>query len=173
MVQQFRLPDLGEGITEGEVVRWLVSEGDEVKVDQPFAEIETDKAIVEMPSPFAGTVLKRHVPEKAIVKVGQVLMTVGEKGEAVPEPTLPAAPATEGCPRPGAPAPMAAAGDVLATPRVRKLAQDLGVALAQVPGTGPQGRITEDDVRAAKERPVAAPAVMGRGFKSLRARQIP
>src|SRR4030067_2189308 len=85
MVQQFRFPDVGEGITEGEIVRWLVKEGDEVKADQVIAEIETDKAVVEMPSPYSGTVLKLHFREKDIVKVGQVLVTIGEKGEAVTE----------------------------------------------------------------------------------------
>ena len=80
MAKQFRFPDVGEGITEGEVVRWLVKEGEEIKADQPIAEVETDKAIVEMPSPYGGTVLKLHFKEKDIVKVGDVLITVGEKG---------------------------------------------------------------------------------------------
>ena len=82
MAKIFRFPDVGEGITEGEIVRWLVKEGDEVKADQPVAEIETDKAIVEMPSPYSGTVLKLHFHEKDIVKVGQVLITIGAKGES-------------------------------------------------------------------------------------------
>ena len=64
MAKQFKFPDVGEGITEGEVVRWLVKEGDDVKIDQGLAEIETDKAIVEMPSPYAGTILKLHFKEK-------------------------------------------------------------------------------------------------------------
>jgi len=157
MAKQFRFPDVGEGITEGEIVRWLVKEGDEVKADQPLAEIETDKAIVEMPSPFAGTVLKVHFKDKDIVKVGQVLVTIGEKGEAVPE----AVAATEAAVRPGraeagrGPAAPAAvqAGAVQATPKVRKLAQELGVDLAAVQSTGPGGRTTEDDVRLAKEKP--------------------
>jgi len=85
MARQFRFPDVGEGITEGEIVRWLVKEGDEVKEDQTLAEIETDKAVVEMPSPYRGTILKIHVREKDIVKVGEVLVTIGERGESVVE----------------------------------------------------------------------------------------
>jgi pyruvate dehydrogenase E2 component (dihydrolipoamide acetyltransferase) len=160
MAKQFRFPDVGEGITEGEIVRWLVKEGDEIKADQAIAEIETDKAIVEIPSPYAGTVLKLHFKEKDIVKVGAVLITVGEKGEAVSE----AAPAPTVQPAEMAVAAAAArpagaeAGEPLATPKIRKLAQELGVSLQSVQGTGPQGRITEDDVRAAKERPAQAPA---------------
>jgi len=156
MAKQFRFPDVGEGITEGEIVRWLVAEGDEVKADQALAEIETDKAVVEMPSPYAGTVLRLHHKEKDLVKVGEVLVTIGEKGEAVPE-AGPAQP-VHGVARPGAPAAQAAtaavpSGPVLATPAVRKLAHDLGIDLAVVAGTGSGGRVTEEDVRAAGEKP--------------------
>jgi pyruvate dehydrogenase E2 component (dihydrolipoamide acetyltransferase) len=154
MVQQFRFPDVGEGITEGEIVRWLVKEGDEVKADEALAEIETDKAVVEMPSPYAGTVLKLHFKEKDLIKVGQVLVTIGEKGEAVPE----AAPSPAGMPaaRPVAPVQAAAPGrtsEVLATPKVRALAKELGIDINAVPGTGPAGRITEEDVRSTKDKP--------------------
>ena len=154
MAKEFRFPDVGEGITEGEVVRWLVKEGDEIKADETLAEIETDKAVVEMPSPYSGTVLKLHFKEKDLIKVGEVLVTIGEKGEAVPE----AAPAPAGVPaaRPAAPVQAAApgrTGEVLATPKVRALAKELGIAINAVPGTGPAGRITEEDVRSAKEKP--------------------
>ncbi|HVP90648.1 MAG TPA: dihydrolipoamide acetyltransferase family protein [Terriglobales bacterium] len=153
MAKQFRFPDVGEGISEGEVVRWLVKEGDEVKTDQPLVEVETDKAVVELPSPFAGTVLRLHCKEGDLVKVGQVLVTVGAPGEAVPEP----GPAEAAAPPAGAGAPVAAdaaipppPGGILATPAVRMLARELGVDLAAVAGTGPGGRITEADVAAAK-----------------------
>jgi pyruvate dehydrogenase E2 component (dihydrolipoamide acetyltransferase) len=154
MAKEFRFPDVGEGITEGEVVRWLVKEGDEIKADETLAEIETDKAVVEMPSPYAGTVLKLHFKEKDLIKVGEVLVTIGEKGEAVPE----AAPAPAGMPavRPAAPVRAAApgrTGEVLATPKVRALAKELGLDINAVPGTGPAGRITEEDVRSTKDKP--------------------
>ena len=154
MAKEFRFPDVGEGITEGEVVRWLVKEGDEIKADETLAEIETDKAVVEMPSPYAGTVLKLHFKEKDLIKVGQVLVTIGEKGEAVPE----AAPVPAGmtAARPAAPVQAAAPGrtsEVLATPKVRVLAKELSIDINAVPGTGPGGRVTEEDVRSAKDKP--------------------
>ena len=160
MAKEFRFPDVGEGITEGEIVRWLVKEGDEVQADQALAEIETDKAIVEMPSPYAGTVLKLHFKEKDLVKVGQPLVTIGAKGEILaagtpgPQPAgRPAAPPSAAGAAP-APAPLPAQpGEVLATPGVRALAKGLGVDIAAVRGTGPGGRITEDDVRAFQAAP--------------------
>jgi len=165
MAKEFRFPDVGEGITEGEIVRWLVKEGDPVAIDQTLAEIETDKAVVEMPSPYAGTILKLHFKDKDLVKVGQALVTIGEKGEALadaggppgPQPAgKPAAP--EARPSPATPAP-ARTGEVLATPKVRALAKELGLDIAAVPGTGPGGRVSEDDVRAfqavpAEKKPV-------------------
>ncbi len=162
MARQFRFPDIGEGITEGEIVRWLVAEGDEVRADQPLAEIETDKAVVEMPSPFAGTILKLHHREKDIIKVGDVLVTVGAKGEspdaveAAPA-AAPSGPAGAAL-RPGPAAPSA----VRATPKVRKMAADLGLDLSRLSGSGPQGRITEDDLhrRQVESGPPAAPPVL-------------
>jgi pyruvate dehydrogenase E2 component (dihydrolipoamide acetyltransferase) len=155
MAKQFKFPDVGEGITEGEIVRWLVKEGDKVKEDQTLAEVETDKAIVEVPSPYSGTVLKIHHKEKDIVKVGEVLLSIGEKGES-PEEVEPEEKAEAGPAQPPS-----VVGDIkesreeirdiLATPKVRKLALELGVDLKSVKGTGPQGRITEEDVRNAKK----------------------
>jgi pyruvate dehydrogenase E2 component (dihydrolipoamide acetyltransferase) len=159
MAKEFRFPDVGEGITEGEVVRWLVKEGDEVAVDQTLAEIETDKAVVEMPSPYAGTVLKLHFKEKDLIKVGQPLVTIGEKGEvpaeAAPSPQArPAAPAPDRpAATPGAAAAQGRPGEVLATPKVRALAKELGVEIGTVRGTGPGGRVTEDDVRSFRPAP--------------------
>jgi pyruvate dehydrogenase E2 component (dihydrolipoamide acetyltransferase) len=163
MAKEFLFPDVGEGITEGEIVRWLVKEGDEVKADQALAEIETDKAVVEMPSPYAGTVLKLHFKEKDLVKVGQALVTIGEKGESLaagpPEPqpavrlAAPAAPAGIAVAAPGAAPRPARPGEVLATPKVRALAKELGVDIGAVRGTGPGGRVTEDDIRAFRPAP--------------------
>jgi pyruvate dehydrogenase E2 component (dihydrolipoyllysine-residue acetyltransferase) len=163
MAREFKFPDVGEGITEGEIVRWLVKEGDAVKADQVIAEIETDKAVVEMPSPYSGTVLKLHFKEKDIVKVGQVLITIGETGEAVSG--KPAGEAPQEKPSAG-PSVVGVVTDskeeireILAAPKVRKLALDLGVDLKTVKGTGPEARITEEDVKAAKEAAAAPPAL--------------
>jgi pyruvate dehydrogenase E2 component (dihydrolipoamide acetyltransferase) len=156
MAKQFKFPDVGEGITEGEIVRWLVKEGDEVKEDQPLAEVETDKAVVEMPSPYAGTILKIHAGVKDIIKVGHVLVTIGEKGEAVVKAAVEMKPDEEAAPATG-PSVVGVVTDskeeireVLATPKVRKLALELGIDIKAVKGTRPQGRISEDDVKAAK-----------------------
>jgi len=156
MAKAFRFPDVGEGITEGEIVRWLVKEGDEIREDQTLAEIETDKAIVEMPSPYKGFVLKVHAQERDIVKVGQILVTIGEKGEPVGEEPAPAGAEKPSAPTIGpsvvgvVPESRAEIREVLAAPKVRRLAVELGVDIKRIQGTGPQGRITEEDVRAAK-----------------------
>jgi pyruvate dehydrogenase E2 component (dihydrolipoamide acetyltransferase) len=149
MSRTFRFPDIGEGLSEGEVVRWLVKEGDEVKVDQPLAEVETDKAVVEMPSPVAGTILRLAAKEKEIIKVGGILAIIGKPGEPVEAADeaggkIPAVPPSS--PRRAEPGPAPVLpGGISATPKVRKLAQDLGVDLAKLAGTGPQGRIVAAD----------------------------
>jgi pyruvate dehydrogenase E2 component (dihydrolipoamide acetyltransferase) len=134
MAFEFKLPDLGEGLTEGEIARWLVQEGQDVAEDDPLVEIQTDKTTVEIPSPAAGKVARIMVGEGEVVPVGTVLVVIGEDGAAPsPQPTqTPEEPSR-----------------VRATPLVRKVAQELDVDLGQVEGTGPQGRITEEDVRRA------------------------
>ena len=169
MVTEFKLPDLGEGITEGEVRKWLVKEGDTVKRDQSLAELETDKAVVEMPSPAEGKILKIHHPEGGVVKVGEVLVTIGAEGEPVAEPDvrrpsvsvvgeLPEAPEVTTTLQP----PQAASEttEILALPAIRHLAESLSVDLSKVKGTGPNGRITEDDVRRQKEAPPERPRIV-------------
>jgi pyruvate dehydrogenase E2 component (dihydrolipoamide acetyltransferase) len=160
---QFRFPDVGEGITEGTVKKWVVAEGDVVEEDQVLAEVETDKAVVEMPAPAGGTILRIYFKEDEVVKVGQVLVVIGEPGEDIPEPTeeVPPAPAVP----PAVPTPSAVqapaglpAGKVLATPKVRRLAKDKGVDLKTIVGTGSGGRITEDDVLGVAAPVAAAPA---------------
>jgi pyruvate dehydrogenase E2 component (dihydrolipoamide acetyltransferase) len=145
---EFRLPDLGEGLTEGEVARWHVTEGQEIAEDDPLVDVQTDKATVEIPSPHAGTVLRIVVAEGEVAPVGAVLVVIGEPGES--------APATAAADSPKAasaqPSPVishSAGGRVAATPLVRKIAAELGIDLAAVEGSGPGGRVTEDDVRAA------------------------
>jgi pyruvate/2-oxoglutarate dehydrogenase complex dihydrolipoamide acyltransferase (E2) component len=140
---EFKLPDLGEGLTEGEIARWLVQEGQEIAEDEPLVEIQTDKTTVEIPSPAAGKVARIMVAEGEVVPVGTVLVVIGEDGAA---PAV----AEERAERPTPVAtPKEPAQRVRATPLIRKVAQELGVDLVQVEGTGPQGRITEEDVRAA------------------------
>ncbi|MBA3364595.1 MAG: 2-oxo acid dehydrogenase subunit E2 [Actinobacteria bacterium] len=147
MAYQFKLPDLGEGLTEGEVARWLVCEGQEIAEDDPLVEIQTDKTTVEIPSPAAGKVARILVEEGQVVAVGTVLVVIGGDGTAPPvEEAVGEEPAR--APAPVRPAP-SAGGRVRATPLVRRIAQELGVALEEMAGTGPQGQITEDDVRAA------------------------
>jgi pyruvate dehydrogenase E2 component (dihydrolipoamide acetyltransferase) len=148
MALEFKFPDVGEGITEGEIVLWLVEEGEKVKQDQPLVQVETDKALVEIPSPRPGVVLKIMFHEGDIIKVGETLVVIGHEGEKFEEKEEKkeyvgivghieetAAPKTR--PRPQA----------LAVPAVRKLAKDLGVDIATVKGTGDGGRITEENVR--------------------------
>src|SRR5712691_5391194 len=142
MAYEFKLPDLGEGLTEGEIARWLVEEGQEIAEDDPLVEIATDKTTVEIPSPAAGVVTQILVAEGEIVPVGTVLVVIGGNG-AVPKPQA----------VPGTAARSQAPDKVRATPLVRRLAEELGVDLATVTGTGPQGRITESDVRGGDAKP--------------------
>jgi len=169
MAYEFKFPDIGEGLTEGEIVRWLVKEGDEVKEGQPLVEVETDKALAEIPSPKTGVILKILAREKEIVKVGQVIVIFGEKGEslAAPSPKPKSvgvvgeleeapeeAPVIEAKVEPVKPA--FVSEHALATPPVRSLAKELGVDINQVKGSGPEGRVLEKDVRQfaeSKEKP--------------------
>src|SRR5881397_3270993 len=152
MAYTFKLPDLGEGLTEGEIARWLVSEGQEIEEDHPLVEIQTDKTTVEIPSPAAGTVLRILVGEGQVAPVGAVLVVIGDEGEqllrsvdTVPSELSVTDPVVAVVP----PEPLAA---VRATPLVRRIAQELGVDLASVPGTGPGGRADEE----ARDHPVAS-----------------
>ena len=162
MSRQFTLPDLGEGLTEAEIIAVLVREGDVIKEDVPLLEVETDKAQVEIPSPIGGRVEKVHVQPGQTVKVGAVLVTFSDDGPATRSaPTAAAATAPRGAPaRPAAPTPppAPAAGPVAATPATRRVARELGVDLKTVRGSGPGGRVLDTDVRAAASGPRAAPA---------------
>jgi pyruvate/2-oxoglutarate dehydrogenase complex dihydrolipoamide acyltransferase (E2) component len=139
----FKLPDLGEGLTEGEVARWLVAEGDEIEEDAPLVEIQTDKTTVEIPSPAAGRVARILVAEGDVVPVGTVLVVIGDGPVASAQaPVMSTADMSRGAsPGPGR--------RVQATPLVRRIAQELGVDLEGLTPTGPGGRVTEDDVRSA------------------------
>ncbi len=171
MATEFKLPDLGEGVEAGDVVSVLIAEGDTVEVDQSVLELETDKALVEVPSSVAGTVTKIHVNAGDRVPVGSLLISV-EEGEQQaepeaeapapaqkkePEPTARAPEPTPPAPRP--PAPASNGDPIPAAPSTRRLARELGVDLTQVAGSGPGGRISQDDVKAAvRDRQTGGPA---------------
>ena len=148
MAYEFKLPDLGEGLTEAEIARWLVAEGDAVDEDQPLVEVQTDKTTVEIPSPRAGTVLKILVEEGDVAAVGAVLVVIGAEGEQLLRAVEDTRPATPTEPL-VAVVPTQPVDAVRATPAVRQLAKELGVELVGLRGTGPGGRIQEVDVRAA------------------------
>lgn len=166
MAYDVKLPDIGEGVAEGEIVRWLVKAGEAVKEDQPLVEVMTDKASVEIPAPRTGTIEAIHVEEGAMVPVGTVIISIAVAGDAAPAPAMAshghAAPASAPASSVGAPAASAESAKVEATPAVRALAKQMGIALETVKGTGPRGRITADDVHAAAATPAqpsATPAV--------------
>lgn len=176
----FRLPDVGEGIASAEIVEYLVKPGDKVRADQPVVRIETDKAVVELPSPVAGTVVELPLKPGDTANVGDPLLIVEVEGapeaEPAPEAAKPAPkekPATEAPPveaprareeKPAHPRPQPAAAEtdapvrVLATPHTRRVARELKVDITTVKGSGPHGRITDEDVkRAATQTPPTAP----------------
>lgn len=190
MAKEFRLPDIGEGLTEAEIVRWVIPVGGKVAIDETVVEVETDKAVVEIPSPYGGVVLHHGAAEGEIVEVGEILVVIGTADEswppseadtttdaATPQPDDPDSDAGE----PEAVAPPEAAPivgtlseeaeelpsrateltriitDVKALPLVRKLAKDLGINLGDIEGSGPDGRITREDVIAAAEEQTGGP----------------
>lgn len=146
---EFQLPDIGEGVVEGEIVKWLVKPGDVVKEDQPLLEVMTDKATVTIPSPKAGKVVKTHGAEGELAKVHKPLvdLEIAGNGAAAPAPAK-----TNGAAAKTAAAPAAAVSSssdkVLATPVTRRMASEHGIDLANVSGTGPQGRVLKTDVEA-------------------------
>ncbi|MGH2811402.1 MAG: dihydrolipoamide acetyltransferase family protein [Actinomycetota bacterium] len=165
--REFRLPDLGEGLEDGEIVRWLVKEGDEVALNQPLVEVDTAKALVELPSPFAGKVVRLGAGEGETVKVGSVLVTfeIAETEGATRKAVLVGYGVEEAAPKrrrrltaPGRPAKAGpdGAGRAPAAPPVRRLAAELGVDLNVVEGSGPEGRITREDVMKEAEAGVVA-----------------
>lgn len=170
MPTEFKLPDIGEGLEEGEIVKWLVKEGDTVKADQNIVQIETDKAVADLPSPASGTILKIHHKEGETVKVGEVLVTIGDKGEKVsatkaepkkeePKKETPKVEAKKPVTKSSqAPAEIeeiphsdtmkgeSATGKVIASPAVRKLARDMKVDLSTIKGSGASGQVVKADL---------------------------
>lgn len=196
MANDFKVPNLGENVEEGDIVKVMVSEGDEIAADQNVMEIETGKAVVELPCPFAGKVVKVHVKEGSKVKVGDPLLTVegadgkpaskkqeepapkaedeaaksqadqteetsdkevAQVAEKVAEPKAKSPLKTAAKSAPKEAAPVSAGKTPPAGPATRRLARELGVDLAIVTGSGPNGRITEEDVKAAVRENVTAP----------------
>lgn len=177
-LKDVNLPDIGEGVTEGELVQWLVKIGDTVEADQPVAEVMTDKATVEVPTPFAGTVKEFKANEGDVIPIETAMLVLDTSGAdatatpaapeakqeapASPAPAQAAAPApAAGAPAP-APSPQQAASSagtdfyppvaeskVLATPGTRRLAREMQVDINQLNGTGLAGRVTRDDVMGA------------------------
>lgn len=166
MAFEFKLPDIGEGVVEGELTKWLVQDGQQVAEDTPLFEVLTDKVSAVIPSPKAGTIARRHFAEGDMVPVGAVVVSIDDGAGAVAEAVQLAAPAPEAAPAAAAPAagpvptaapaPLAAAPApaqrapderVRAAPATRKLARELNVDLFAVPGTGDNGRVTQADVQ--------------------------
>ncbi|MBI4964675.1 MAG: 2-oxo acid dehydrogenase subunit E2 [Desulfomonile tiedjei] len=169
----FRLPDVGEGIAEAEIVEYLVKEGDKVKEDQPVIRVETDKAVVELPCPVTGVVAEISLKPGDTARVGDSLLVIeteAEKAEEKKEKKAEERPREEPKeekpepkrkppseePEAEKPAAKEAPSKVMATPHTRKLARELKVDIATVKGTGPHGRITDEDVQNAASKPAAA-----------------
>lgn len=183
---EFKFPDVGEGITEGELIKWLVKEGDCVSQDQPIAEVETDKAVVQIPSPVKGTIAKLHFKEKDTMHVGDVFVTLSEENETAAKKEEPVslrkksfgvvgeideAPDEEEKKEAAAPVVEMRKAGALATPAVRGLAKKLGVDIEKVTGTGPGGRVTESDlngVQPATEKASEAPVAETSKVQSTR-----
>jgi pyruvate dehydrogenase E2 component (dihydrolipoamide acetyltransferase) len=172
---EFKLPDIGEGVAEGEILKWLVKEGDVVKEDQSLVEVMTDKVNVQIPSPRGGTITKTLVKEGDVVKVGQTILVIEVAGGSGPAPVT--------APAPAAPKEQAtssspvqtvqtqpSADRVLATPATRKLARELGVEITQVKGTGPGGRVTDEDIKGTRQ-PTSQP-IQGGGEQRVPLRGV-
>ena len=195
---EFRLPDIGEGVVEGEIVTWHIKVGDTVQEDDPLLEVMTDKASVEIPSPVDGTITSTTGAPGDIIPVGQVCIVFDVEGEGnstgtTPEPEAPPepvkaaskpAPAPTPAPAPATPAPKqastGASGKPLASPAVRQRARQAGIDLHNVSGSGPAGRITHADIDAqiagvSSPTPVASPspAVVPRGVKRTSTEEVP
>jgi pyruvate dehydrogenase E2 component (dihydrolipoamide acetyltransferase) len=182
MAFDFYMPDIGEGVVEGEIVGWKVKEGDQVKLDQPLVEVMTDKATVELPSPRAGVIKKINFKDGDICPVGKVLVVIEEEASAstgngkkaptvvADEPRPHAAPSQPAKVAQQAPVQTRGASSggievvdatterdrVLATPATRRLARELGVEIGRVPATGKHGRVTTEDVKRFKDQPAPA-----------------
>jgi len=152
LVFEFKLPDIGEGVAEGEILKWMVKVGDQVREDQPLVEVMTDKVNVQIPAPRSGRVSEIRAKEGEVAKVGQTIMVIddGSPGAVAPASLQsPLGPArVDQARRTLPPQPPL---EVLATPATRRLARELSIDISTVRGSGPQGRVTDDDLRRADE----------------------
>jgi len=174
---EFRLPDIGEGVVEGEILKWMVKEGDHVSEDQSLVEVMTDKVNVQIPSPKSGVVSKILAKNGEVAKVGQVIVVIEVSGEPGSLPVQERGPATA---RPevetGATQTLQtpiSPDRVLATPATRKLARELGIEIAKVKGTGPQGRVTDDDLRKVAGGPQTVQPVIAVGERDRTEERVP
>ncbi|MCL5115174.1 MAG: 2-oxo acid dehydrogenase subunit E2 [Candidatus Marsarchaeota archaeon] len=161
-MKEIKFVDVGEGITEGKIQKWLVKDGDSVKEDQTVVQVETDKAVVNVPAPISGTI-KINIQEGSTLHIGDSLAAIGTQEEikAQPQSQQPKAqqPQQPKKEQPAAAPQTKAEKEIIATPSVRKLSHELGIDLSKVTGTGPNGRILENDVRAfaSSQLPAAKP----------------
>src|SRR5690625_2587132 len=155
MAYEFKLPDLGEGIFEGEIVKWFVKERDEIKEVDTLCEVQSDKAVVEIPSPVEGTVLKTHFVEGEIARVGDTLISVEVEGyeapeeettEEVSEPEAEVIEQVETVEKEVKETEEVSTKRVIAMPSVRKYARDQGVNIQEINGTGKNGRVLIEDI---------------------------
>src|SRR6266849_4729284 len=162
-MQEFKLPDLGEGMHEAEITRWLVKPGDTIKLDQPMVEVETDKALVEIPSPVSGRISDIRVLAGQVAKVGEVLVVFetpddrSSTNDSGSFKSVTTNPATQTASASSSSISTAEASPppkkrVLAAPAVRKLAFELGIDLEQVTTSNPNGRVSIEDVRSYAEQ---------------------
>ncbi|HDH27404.1 MAG TPA: 2-oxo acid dehydrogenase subunit E2, partial [Actinobacteria bacterium] len=166
MANEFHLPDIGEGLVEATIISWYVEVGDEIGMDEPLVEVETDKAVTDLPSPFAGTLLFQGGEPGDVIPVETLLAVVGDRGEEWSAPA-PDQPAETPQPTSETAAPIVgsltetttSSSRVRALPKTRRLATKLGVDITTVAGTGPGGRISEADIRSAASEPTAAAPV--------------
>lgn len=185
-LKEFKLPDIGEGIAEGEIVSWKVSAGQAVKEEDEFVEVMTDKATVTITVPFTGSIAELKCAEGDVVPVGSVIAVIdaGAAGAAAPAkeeaaPAPAAAPAAAPAPAPAAapaPAPAAATpaafvqsspGKVLAAPATRRRAREMGIDLSTIAPTGPRGRVTNDDLTTATPAAAGGASVGGHAFPPI------
>jgi pyruvate dehydrogenase E2 component (dihydrolipoamide acetyltransferase) len=157
MLREFKFPDVGEGIAEGEIVRWLAKEGDWIKEDQDLVEVETDKAVITLNSPFSGKIAKLHAQEGDLIKVGALLTTVQDGQENSP-PALEQTGSVTVVGSLGEERDVEAIRPILAAPAVRALAKQINLDLSGLKGSGPGGRITREDVEGAARNLAPAPS---------------